>query len=424
MTRAALKAGAIGGVIGGVMMAVWLMFILWLIGTGFWTLLNLIANTVWRSVPLGTKFSLTAVIIGLIVHVLVSFIFAFLIVIAAWRLPGPRSLIIASGALFGPVIWLVMQFGIWHAVDPAAAQVITPWVFAVAHLIFGLLAAATAAIVASDEKHRVDSTTLTVDEPMPLPARATAQQALMGTGRHTSLSGRPRILPDAGPQVVQGTGSRALPDSGSAALPDSGSAALPDSGSAALPDARARPLPDAGPAPAPPPASAAPPAHGPVWHRRRLTARNVGGLRTVVYTSGGPGMVTDEPVQSGGTGTALTPLETVLGALCGSTAATFAAVAREAGFRYDGIDFEASFAASPPAPASQPGTRSYFQTVHVIARVAVPHPSPQLATVARTTERRCPVRNLLADAGVRVDMIWDAAPSATPAPSAPGRSAT
>ena len=392
MTRAALKAGAIGGVIGGVMMAVWLMFILWLIGTGFWTLLNLIANTVWRSVPLGTKFSLTAVIIGLIVHVLVSFIFAFLIVIAAWHLPGPRSLIIASGALFGPVIWLVMQFGIWHAVDPAAAQVITPWVFAVAHLIFGLLAAATAAIVASDEKHRVDSTTLTVDEPMPLPVRATAQQALMGTGRHTSLSGRPRILPDAGP-ALQGAGPQPRSDT-------------------------------AGPAPAPLPASAAPPAHGPVWHRRRLTARNVGGLRTVVYTSGGPGMVTDEPVQSGGTGTALTPLETVLGALCGSTAATFAAVAREDGFRYDGVDFEASFAASPPAPASQPGTRSYFQTVHVIARVAVPHPSPQLATVARTTERRCPVRNLLADAGVRVDMIWDAAPSATPAPSAPGRSAT
>ena len=392
MTRAALKAGAIGGVIGGVMMAVWLMFILWLIGTGFWTLLNLIANTVWRSVPLGTKFSLTAVIIGLIVHVLVSFIFAFLIVIAAWHLPGPRSLIIASGALFGPVIWLVMQFGIWHAVDPAAAQVITPWVFAVAHLIFGLLAAATAAIVASDEKHRVDSTTLTVDEPMPLPARATAQQALMGTGRHTSLSGRPRILPDAG-SALQSAGPQPRSDT-------------------------------AGPAPAPLPASAAPPAHGPVWHRRRLTARNVGGLRTVVYTSGGPGMVTDEPVQSGGTGTALTPLETVLGALCGSTAATFAAVAREDGFRYDGVDFEASFAASPPAPASQPGTRSYFQTVHVIARVAVPHPSPQLATVARTTERRCPVRNLLADAGVRVDMIWDAAPSATPAPSAPGRSAT
>src|ERR1700742_3732840 len=159
MVRGALKAGAIGGIIGGVMMAVWLLIILWLTGTGFWTLLNMITNTVWRSAPLGSKFSRAAVIIGLIVHVLVSCRSGSLIVVAAWRLPGPPSLIIASGALFGPVIWLVMQFGIWHAVDPAAAQVITPWVFAVAHLIFGLLAAATAAIVASDEKHRVDSTT-------------------------------------------------------------------------------------------------------------------------------------------------------------------------------------------------------------------------------------------------------------------------
>ncbi|HEX3749088.1 MAG TPA: OsmC family protein [Streptosporangiaceae bacterium] len=396
MTRAALKVGAIGGVIGGVMMAVWLMFILWLIGTGFWTLLNLIANTVWRSVPLGSKFSLTAVIIGLVVHVLVSFIFGFLIVIAAWRLPGPRSLIIASGALFGPVIWLVMQFGIWHAVDPTAAQVITPWVFAVAHLIFGLLAAATAAIVASDEKPSTASTKLTVDEPMPLPARATAQQALLGTGRHTTLSARHQALPDAAPR--------------------------------ARPDAGPRAQPDAGPALAPPPASAAAPAFGPVWHRRRLTARNVGGLRTVVYTSGGPGMVTDEPVQSGGTGTALTPLETVLGALCGSTGATFATVARETGFRYDNLDFEASFAASPPGPASQPGIRTYFQTVHIIARVSAARPDPRLATVARMTERRCPVRNLLADAGVRVDMMWDAAPpTAAPAPgdpSTPGRPAT
>jgi uncharacterized OsmC-like protein len=384
MIKAALKAGAIGGIIGGVMMAVWLMFILWLIGTGFWTLLNLIANTVWRSTPLGSKFSLTAVIIGLVVHVAVSFIFGSLIVVAAWRLPGPRSLIIASGALFGPVIWLVMQFGIWHAVDPAAAQVITPWVFAVAHLIFGLLAAATAAIIASDEKPSTASTKLTVDEPMPLPARATAQQALMGTGRHTTLSARHHALP------------------------------------ATAPPAR----PDTGPALVPPPASAATPAFGPVWHRRRLTARNVGGLRTVVYTSGGPGMVTDEPVQSGGTGTALTPLETVLGALCGSTGATFATVARETGFRYDTLDFEASFAASPPGPASQPGIRTYFQTVHIIARVGAAQPDPRLATVARMAERRCPVRNLLADAGVRVDMVWDAAPSGTPAPSAPGRPAT
>ena len=65
MVKAALRAGAIGGILGGVMMAVWLMFILWLTGTGFWTLLNLSANTFWRAAPLSPKFSLPAVIIGL-----------------------------------------------------------------------------------------------------------------------------------------------------------------------------------------------------------------------------------------------------------------------------------------------------------------------------------------------------------------------
>src|ERR1700761_92444 len=199
MIKAALKAGAIGGIIGGVMMAVWLMFILWLIGTGFWTLLNLITNTVWRSAPLGSKFSLTSVIIGLVVHVVVSFIFGSLIVVAAGLLPGPRSLIIASGALFGPVIWLVMQFGIWHAVDPAAAQVITPWVFAVAHLIFGVLAAATAAIIASDEKHSTASTKLTVADPLSPPVHATGQHSQPGAGRHAVHDARRRVLPTAGP---------------------------------------------------------------------------------------------------------------------------------------------------------------------------------------------------------------------------------
>src|SRR6201996_3854138 len=380
MIKAALKAGAIGGIIGGVMMAVWLMFILWLIGTGFWTLLNLITNTVWRSAPLGSKFSLTSVIIGLVVHVVVSFIFGSLIVLAAWRLPGPRSLIIASGALFGPVIWLVMQFGIWHAVDPAAAQVITPWVFAVAHLIFGVLAAATAAIIASDEKHSAASTQLTVADPLSPPAHAAGQQAALGAGRHAVHDARRRSAGPAGPAP------------------------------------RMAPEPPAALAAGPPPPDPAAPRSGPVWHRRRLTARNVGGLRTVVYTSGGPGMGNDEPVQYGGTGTALSPLETVLGALCGSTGATFATVAREAGFRYDGLNFEASFATDPRSLPAQPGMRPYFHAVRVEIKVRAPRADPRLADVAQLTERRCAVRNLLADAGVTVDLTWHAVAPETPAP--------
>src|ERR1700753_3420589 len=199
MGRAALRAGAIGGILGGVMMAVWLMFILWLVGTGFWTLLNLIANTFWRGAPLCDTFTWQAVVIGLVVHVLMSVLFGTLIALAAWWLPWPRSLIIAGGALFGPALWLVMQYGIWHAADPAAAQVITPWVFAVAHLIFGVLAAATAAIIRSDEKHSAASTQVTVADPLSPPAHAAGQQAALGAGRHAVHDARRRGLPPPAP---------------------------------------------------------------------------------------------------------------------------------------------------------------------------------------------------------------------------------
>ena len=370
MTKATLRSAVIGGVLGGVMMAVWLMFILWLTGIGFWTLLNLITNTFWRAVPLDGKFSVWSLIIGLVAHVIVALIFGSLIALAAWWLPVSRTLIIASGALFGPVIWVVMQYGIWRAVDPAAAQIITPWVFAVAHLIFGVLAAAVAAIITTDEKAAA-STRLIVDEPI-APEAFRARTA----GRHAS----------------------------------------PDTGQ--YPARQARPYGTQDTAASPPPAMAAQES-GAVPHRRLLTARNDGGVRTVIYTSGGPGMVTDEPTANGGTGSALNPLETVLGATCGSIGATFARVARETGVIYDGINFEASYAADPRGPSGQSGVRPYFETVMIQARIRAARPDSRLADVARAAERRCPVRNLIADAGVRVELRWSAVSPEAPSPEAP-----
>jgi uncharacterized OsmC-like protein len=376
------------------MMAVWLMFILWLTGIGFWTLLNLITNTFWRAVPLDGKFSVWSLIIGLVAHVIVALIFGAMIALAAWWLPVSRTLIIASGALFGPVIWVVMQYGIWRAVDPAAAQIITPWVFAVAHLIFGVLAAAVAAIITTDEK-AAGSARLLVDEPGPqstpeaFRARSAGRHASPDTGQYPAQRARPYGTQDTGQYAVQVTGPQATPVAGPGAA-----------------------------AASPPPAMAAQES-GAVPHRRLLTARNDGGMRTVIYTSGGPGMVTDEPTANGGTGSALNPLETVLGATCGSIGTTFARVARETGVIYDGINFEASYAADPRGPSGQPGVRPYFETVMIQARIRAARPDSRLADVARAAERRCPVRNLIADAGVRVELRWSAVSPEAPSPEAP-----
>jgi putative redox protein len=109
----------------------------------------------------------------------------------------------------------------------------------------------------------------------------------------------------------------------------------------------------------------------------------------------------------------------MLGATCGSLGATFARVARETGVMYDGINFEASFAADPRGLAGQPGVRPYFETVMIQARIRAARPDSRLADVARATERRCPLRNLMTDAGVRVELRWSAAGPEAPPPGVP-----
>jgi hypothetical protein len=146
MNTRILRAGVAGGLAGGAVMAMFSMITLWLAGSGFWTPLNLIAHTLWRSAPLDGRFSVAAVVIGVAVHMTMATLFGTVIAAAAARLPASRSLVIAGGMLFTAMLWTVMQYGIWRAVDATAARDFTPWVFAVAHLLFGMMAASWAAI--------------------------------------------------------------------------------------------------------------------------------------------------------------------------------------------------------------------------------------------------------------------------------------
>jgi hypothetical protein len=150
MNTKILRAGIAGGMAGGAVMAMFSMIMLWLAHGGFWTPLNLIAHTFWRAAPLDGRFSVAALVIGMAVHMTMAMLFGTMIAAAAVRLPASRSLVIAAGMLFTAGLWAVMQYGIWRAVDATAAQDFTPWVFAVAHLMFGMLAAMFAGIVIED----------------------------------------------------------------------------------------------------------------------------------------------------------------------------------------------------------------------------------------------------------------------------------
>lgn len=155
MVVRALRIGVPSGMAAGVVMAVWSMIAMWIIGSGFWTPLNLVAHTFYRSAPLNGTFSAPALFIALVVHMTVASAFGTAIAVLAYRLPGTRSLVIAGGVLFVAVVWPVMQWGVWYNLDESAADGFNGWVFALAHLLFGMLAAGIASIgIADDETRR------------------------------------------------------------------------------------------------------------------------------------------------------------------------------------------------------------------------------------------------------------------------------
>lgn len=144
----------------------------------------------------------------------------------------------------------------------------------------------------------------------------------------------------------------------------------------------------------------------PLIRRKTLTATNAGSLRTVIDFGDAGTMVTDEPVAHGGTNEGPTPLQTVLGALCGCESVTFNRTAAEMGLEYRGITFEAEFRIDVRGRMGKADVRPHFQTVRVEARVDTDASDQELARVVEETERRCPVFNLISDANVKLDMRW------------------
>ena len=148
----ALRVGLSGGIAAGLVMAMWSMVAMWVTGSGFWTPLNLIAHTFYRSAPLDGAFSAPALVIGLAVHMTVAAAFGTAIAVLALLLPGTRSMVIAGGILLIAVVWPVMQWGVWYKLDETAAEGFNEWIFAIAHLLFGVLAAGMASIGIVDDE--------------------------------------------------------------------------------------------------------------------------------------------------------------------------------------------------------------------------------------------------------------------------------
>ena len=144
----------------------------------------------------------------------------------------------------------------------------------------------------------------------------------------------------------------------------------------------------------------------PLIRKKSVSARNEGKMKTVVDCGEFGRFITDEPAAQGGTGEGPSPLQVVLGALCGCEAVTFRRTATEMGFSYSTIEFEGAFTIDIRGRMGVPGVRPHFQTVRMQAIVRSEESEDRLRHVVEETERRCPVYNLLSDAGVNLEMVW------------------
>ena len=144
MDTRTITRGAIAGMVGGMMMGMFAMLAMWLDGqrdTGFWTPLNLIAHTIWRGAPLDAEFSGGALVLGGIMHMMMSMGLGAGIAVLVSRVPRLGATLgsrIVTGVMIAMTVWAVMEYVIWPLIDSAAADAFTTWIFAVAHLVFGM----------------------------------------------------------------------------------------------------------------------------------------------------------------------------------------------------------------------------------------------------------------------------------------------
>ena len=129
-------------------------------------------------------------------------------------------------------------------------------------------------------------------------------------------------------------------------------------------------------------------------------------MRTLVDAGDFGTLVLDEPANQGGTGEGPSPLQAVVGALCGCEAVTFRRSATEVGLHYDGIAFEGAFSIDIRGRLGDRSVRTHFQSVRVRAIVSTSSSIDELAALIEETEARCPVFNLLRDASVDVQISW------------------
>lgn len=130
------------------------------------------------------------------------------------------------------------------------------------------------------------------------------------------------------------------------------------------------------------------------------------GLKNSVFVRDFPAFIVDEPTNLGGTDEGPNPLEYLLGALSTCTSIMVAFIAKEQNFAYKGLEFSNSGTLDLRGLNGVEGVTTYFQTITFEAVFETEESQEKLVTLKEAVEKRCPVYNLIKDAGVQLETNW------------------
>lgn len=119
------------------------------------------------------------------------------------------------------------------------------------------------------------------------------------------------------------------------------------------------------------------------------------------------GFRSDEPVAVGGTNSAPTPMELMAGAVNGCITVTVETVAKELGIHLEKVETETSAHMDVRGFQGTADVSPHFADYTLTLRISSSAPESLRADLRTRVEKRCPAINLVRDAGVPFELIWD-----------------
>jgi uncharacterized OsmC-like protein len=143
-------------------------------------------------------------------------------------------------------------------------------------------------------------------------------------------------------------------------------------------------------------------------HRKsvRAAGRRRGPMATQLHVRGF-GFASDEPLAVGGTDTAPTPMELVAGAVNGCIAVVVETIANERGLLVTDIETASKAHMDVRGFRGSADVSPHFLDYELQVRVTSSATEAQARALAREAEKRCPAVNLIRDAGVALEVIWE-----------------